>query len=328
MLSFISSLNISVLHVAVAVCVGAAGVAVLVWRWKVQDRRRKARRHCNDPNYKTFPLLQSEYGVRGSASVTTITFFTGDSDAAKDWIKTRTLEIMRANPWLAGRLVSSDEDSRLHLCHPKSITQQDLQDYVTVLDNPSLSHTLKYRDIVDKYGDSFIKRGMECFDLDEHLFKVLFIRISAKDFAVVISFSHMLGDGHTYYKIYSMFSCKQSVTALTALRRHEFADCSDRLVRIREAIKCKLFVLGALLFLVLPKPKSRRCFVAELNPEWIAAEKQKHCSQENSTPYVSTNDLLVSWFVRTADLDYCLMAFDARKRIPAMMVRLICVKYI
>ena len=311
----------SVLHVAVAVCVGAAGVAVLVWRWKVQDRRRKARRHCNDPNYETFPLMLLESSLMRAFAVSTITFFKGDSNTAEDWIKTRTLEIMRANPWLAGRLVSSDEDSRPHLCHPKSITEQDLQDYVTVLDNPSLSHTMSYNDMVGDFSHLLIKRGMECIDLDEHLFKILFIRTSPESFALIVSFSHLLGDGNTYYKLYSMFSCNRSVTTLIAPRRHDFVECSKGLFRVREIVNYKLFLFRAVLFTLLPKPRSLRAFLTEIDPKWVAAEKKRYCPPHDSShSFVSTNDILVSWFMRTAEIDFCMMAFNARERIPAVKV--------
>ena len=104
-----------VLQVTVAVCVGALGLGIFYWRRRVQERRNWARRNCDNSKYKTLPLLATETGVRGSTSISTITFFKGDSETAEVWIKRRTVEVVKTNPWLSGRLVSSNEDSRYHL---------------------------------------------------------------------------------------------------------------------------------------------------------------------------------------------------------------------
>ena len=131
--------------------------------------------------------------------------------------------------------------------------------------------------------------------------------------------SHLLGDGNTYYKMYSMFSSKQTVIPLTIERRHDFADCSSGLIRMRELLNCKLFLLRAVLYSLMPKPKSIRLFLTELDPKWVAAEKKRHCPCPSKN-FVSTNDLLVSWWMNNSKLDFCVMAFNARGRIPEIKV--------
>jgi len=306
--------------VAIAVFAGALGLGVFFWRRKVQKRRNWARRNCDNSKYVTIPLLATETGVRGAMSVSTITFFKGDSKAAEDWIKRRTVEVVKVNPWLAGRLVSSNEDSRYHLCHPKSVSEDEVQDHIKVMNSSSLHPSMSYKDMVENHSHLLIKRGVDCIDMDESLFRVMLFHISADSFALTISISHMLGDGNTYYKIYSMFSCKQSVTPLTIARRHDFADCSNGIIRLRELLTCKLFLIRALLFSLLPKPKAIRVFITELDPEWVAAEKKRHCPNPSKKMFVSTNDLLVSWWMNTSKLDFCIMAFNARGRIPGLKV--------
>lgn len=50
-----------------------------------------------------------------------------------------------------------------------------------------------------------VPEGCHCIDKDTPLFSVLVVRTPAAnnqaDFALMVSMSHMLGDGHTYYQV-------------------------------------------------------------------------------------------------------------------------------
>ena len=288
-----------------------------------------------------------------SFAVSTLTFFRGDSAAAEVWIRGRTLELMRANPWLTGRLLSAAEDSPykhkdkdqdkdkdkdatpvLRVCHQKEVTTPaDIEQYLHVLHSPSLDPSVSYTDLLRGcHPELLVKRGVDSLDHSEEcLFKVLFIHISADSFALVVSLSHMLGDGSTYYKVYSMLGEKEPVIAMTVARQLEYQQAAVKMVRLPDLVKSPFFLWRMLLFTVLNKFYPVCAFLAELDPTWVAEQKQQavqHALQQqqrsstaSSEPaFVSTNDVLTSWFVNVLDLDFCIMALNARQRVPSAAV--------
>lgn len=311
--------------------------AVLYWRRQAHQRRRRAHRITRDPDNTTFSLLEIESYLARAFAVTTLTFFRGDSDTAEAWVRQRTLEMMSANPWLTGRLLSAADDSRdkkspalLRVCHRKEVsTPADIDQYLHVLEDPSLDPSMSYTDMTRScHPERLVKRGVDCLDQpDEKLFQILFIRISADSYALVVSMSHMLGDGCTYYKLYSMLSQQQPVIAMTVARRADYQKAAMQMVRTPELATHPLYILRMLSFALLPSFNPPRAFIAELDTDWVAEQKKKHqgknkCAQENtpvksSAPsFVSTNDVLVSWFINVLRLDFCIMAFNVRQRIP------------
>jgi len=57
---------------------------------------------------------------------------------------------------------------------------------------------------------------------DELLFRVNLIDTGDNTFALILSISHILADGFTYYTIYKMLSDDQPVQILNVEREHEF----------------------------------------------------------------------------------------------------------
>lgn len=51
-----------------------------------------------------------------------------------------------------------------------------------------------------------VLRGWQTIDRDEPLFRVALVKLTkqpkSKSFVLLISMSHLLGDGHTYYSLY------------------------------------------------------------------------------------------------------------------------------
>jgi hypothetical protein len=51
-----------------------------------------------------------------------------------------------------------------------------------------------------------VLRGWQTVDRDEPLFRVALVKLTkhpkSKSFVLLISMSHLLGDGHTYYSLY------------------------------------------------------------------------------------------------------------------------------
>jgi hypothetical protein len=70
--------------------------------------------------------------------------------------------------------------------------------------------------IAKKYS---VKKGYEMHNKDEDLFKVTIIHLEQdKYYALVVSLSHVVGDGHSFYRIYAMLSKPNQVCALNPIR--------------------------------------------------------------------------------------------------------------
>ena len=318
--------SVSVLRVLLAATAVLVSV-LLVWRRQKLKQRRRAARHVQDPRYCTFPLMQSEcMGLERTGSVSTLTVFEGDCAAAEVWVRRRTLEVIRANPWLTGRLLSSvNRHSPFRVCHRKEVTAEDANNHVLTLDDPLLD-ARNLDQAIKSHANHLVRRGIDCIDTDQQLFKIIFSRVSADSFALVLSLSHMLGDGSTYYKIFSMFSNKENVIALKAERNEELQRKSFHMSRAPDLFGSFLFKLRMISFALQPKTASR-AFIADVDQMWIIEEKKTHkkmIKNDASNHFVSTNDLLVSWFANIVGLDFLLMAMDSRGRSPVMKVRTLC----
>ena len=317
--------SVSVLRVLLVATAVLVSVLLVRRRQKLKQRRRAAR-HVQDPRYCTFPLMQIEcMGLTRAFAVTTLTFYQGNCADAESWLRKRTLEVMYANPWLAGRLLSPDaskpSESTIRVCFKKSFSESDLDSYFYVTNNPTLTSSMKYKDILQSYSHLSIKRGVDCLDNDNHLFRVIFIRISTNSFALILSMSHLLGDGCTYYRLYSMLSHKEDVVAMTVSRQAEKLKESMCMIRTVGLARNPIFLATSILYSSLPK-FSRRTFIVEVDTEWVAEQKKQCCLSkcDMGAPFVSTNDILVSWFNNAQCLDYSFMAVNARGRSPYMKV--------
>ena len=86
---------------ATAAALLAGGAVLLALKW----------RRSGEGPPEGFPnrveLLEGETSaimMGGAPSVSAVTFYAGDPESAADWLGRRVAEIVRANPWLAGRL--------------------------------------------------------------------------------------------------------------------------------------------------------------------------------------------------------------------------------
>ena len=69
--------------------------------------------------------------------------------------------------------------------------------------------------------------------------------------------------------------------------------------------------------LTYPFLKPPRAYAYEVSQEWIDEQKRLHVPTEHA-PYISTNDILTSWFLRRGDYDVGYMVMDMRDRPSAM----------
>ena len=82
---------------------------------------------------------------------------------------------------------------------------------------------MKYEKLLQKIEHFNVKKGLYCLNKNEVLFKVNIIKIGNNKFAIMVSISHILADGYTFYTIYNMLSMDSEPRALEAERFHDFS---------------------------------------------------------------------------------------------------------
>ena len=260
-------------------------------------------------------------------AVATVTRYAlNDGNMPIAFLKRRIADIMFKNPWLTGRLVSNS-NLGLHIAYKDladiEAASQLLEEYFLVLNDYELDENIAFPDLVKQLSPLSLKKGSECVNKPkEKLFQVIAIKIKGRDeMVLLVSVSHTLGDGYTYYSIYSMLDAHTPVTAMQVQRHSDYDNQMANLIG-KKAVDFfnSPWVLMGLLGCALFRSRMN-IIIVEVDPAWI--EKQKALvrsasvsGSETSVSFLSTNDVLTAWSYRISRTDIALMTINARKRVP------------
>lgn len=254
-------------------------------------------------------------------AITTVTFCRGDINAVTVVLKERLLSIVQANPWLAGRLVK--EGGKLFNRFPKAVSSvEECLNPSTrggkTLPIPVVDSTMDYFTVCQVLGGSAaeIMKGSSCIGKDCLLFALSIIpdaKRPADTFALVISGSHVIIDGFTYYKLLSMLCDGAEIKAMNPVRKHEIMEQSKQAMGEKESlfangggVLCN--VLGGLM--CGSKPLIESFYVDKEKVNALKAQKG------NDVDFVSTNDVLTSQFGNATNADFLLMPLNFREKLP------------
>ena len=274
-------------------------------------------------------------------AINTVTYFEGVANAAL--VRSRVAEIVKANPWLAGRLVTRDGVPTL--AFPKVPTAATCTAGVIEMEHGELwkwSHDAEYsyEDIVASVAASHacVQLGKHCVGRNELLFKVTVVHGTGgasngtgsgavgDGWALVVSLSHVIADGHTYYGLLNMLSDKARVAALSPKRQQAFHKLTAHIIgeeelRLRDSVFIKLNVLWRTL--LQPRYRIRAAMVDAAK---VAAIKEARRASRDpgvqhssgAVEFISTNDIVTSSFLRHTKARIALMAINFRGRLPCL----------
>ena len=120
-------------------------------------------------------------------------------------MRERISAVISLNPWLCGRL---NKKGDLEV----NESDQNVDNYFIQLQDDSLSTSTNYLTLVDKVIKNVVKSGGDCKGKQEVLFKVTIIKCADDQYALILSISHTIADGYTYYEIYKMLSTDDNET--------------------------------------------------------------------------------------------------------------------
>jgi hypothetical protein len=309
----------------------------------VRARARRLERQRLDAVYGAgsyIALFDQEQQMLVAPCPGILTIFEAESpQAAADAVallRARVREIAAANPWVCGRLrtgpagapalwVPTADNSRVPVALlERRAPQQQITDAP-----PTAAQYV--RSAVDVFGEPVVKFSITTAD------------DNACVFSVVVSVSHVVSDANTLYSLYGMLSPAANVTALNPVRAAA-AWGSGLNLGAGATRKLWWFVLSSFggplqeTFGAAADAYSKRGAPVQqsftVRREWIEAEKAKHEARAaaqaaghagggqaaGAAVFVSTNDLLVSWFysAQREHIAGAAIVCDLRGRLPGV----------
>ncbi|MDB2592915.1 hypothetical protein N9Y17_04380 [Gammaproteobacteria bacterium] len=258
--------------------------------------------------------LESETAFLIEPGVATATFFKASSfDEASSWLKEKYVKVLTANPWLAGRLIRPKGHKQVQLTYPQALTDHHINElfHIQALQiNSTTPYATIYKTLT-KNPATHIGPGLKLLNKDKPLASLAISQTNQDEFMVVFSVSHIIGDGATYYTLLNMILSDEAVVALNPKRDESYSTEKAMGKKDYRYLVGKLRTIKELFCWVFG-PKSK-VIAYTINDQAIADTKAK-LPKTAQVPFISTNDIICSGFMRAIKSRLCLMAINYRGR--------------
>ena len=265
----------------------------------------------------TIDLLafESETTFLLEPGVTTATFFKNTSfEKARQSLKTRYFEVLKANPWLAGRLIKQKGNQRVQLVYPQTVSGSNLETLFHDKEEIKIDLNTEYETIyknITNNKKAYIVSGLKLKNKDKPLVSLTILKTYNKETVVIFSLSHIIGDGATYYSLLNMICSNDKITTLNPERLESYKVETAVGLPDKRYLGSMGFIVKSLLSWIFG-PKSK-IIAYTLSNQGIDDTKAK-LNPSTTVPYISTNDIICSGFMRAIQAKLCLMAINFRER--------------
>jgi hypothetical protein len=167
-------------------------------------------------NTKSIALSPGDLAMNEFCGISTVTYYR--DPLPLEFLEQRTQDIVKLNPWLASRLVKVDGSIKATY-NSESFA---IGDYFQKAHINELTSKCTFLDASALLKEHLVKKGKECVDQNEPLFRVTAVTTNSNESMLVFSLSHTLGDGYTFYSIYAMF--EKEPFAMISERVPDFGD--------------------------------------------------------------------------------------------------------
>ena len=225
------------------------------------------------------------------ASLGTATLYQGDCPESS--LRKKVAEVVHANSWLAGHLQRLPSTGKLVLCVGENIDCEGFLEIKAV-----------ERDLLHVLGKQtpgvWVKSGPALVKESEPVCRIVALTSNGW-WGLLMSMSHVVGDGHTFYTIHNMLDKDAEVWPME-LKRVDFNPL--RCLKAPLHGKWPFWILQQYFINPLRNSLARRMFAKEsrlsyrvryVRDEWLQEQKMSFAT-EAGAPFVSSNDLLASWF--------------------------------
>jgi len=247
-------------------------------------------------------------GFGGDNATSTLTWYRGDYNKVKEILQTRAEEILQANPWLGGRVVKQKGQYVLaYMCplqvHLNSYFQCDLETH--------MSRNTPLDKLIVAPPHLLLKNGHT-----QPLWKITMIPCHEKPetfFAIVFSMSHIIADGATFYKIQNMLTFAEPITSLIATR---ITDTRNQQIQAMggeaeyAVLQSPGFIANCIWGVIQAK-----LFGYKTESRVYLINKEEMNAAKGETDFVSTNDILTSWFLQNSNCAHGIMSLNFRGRL-------------
>lgn len=264
-----------------------------------------------------------------TTSLTTITFFQGDYRTIQDALARRVEAILQANPFLGGWLAHKPGDEQFKLWYDPKGTSRAPNIYTCLEPGEvPLKRSTPYSQYNDLAGDFSVKVPIATKIINQNhpLWKVTLIPDCVEHyerFALVVSISHLLGDGFTYYQLYHMLladpgssKLSDSATVVQALNPIRHADYGDRLVNYlgkEEAMymqKINTNLVDKLLTKLQQsrQERQRETMLFTISNSWLRTQMERErqrrlaCDQAETVD-ATTEEIVLTWWYQISQAD-------------------------
>ena len=174
------------------------------------------------------PLLEFESGMAGlmGEGITTVTFYSGDPQAAIAFLKERLVQVAAANPWICGGVVREKQHGKIARLRFSQHTPP-VEAVFNVDDVLQLSEDMDYAALGKAVtrSSAFVRAGRKLLNKPLPVSRLTVAPGgNSGSFAVIFSMSHMIANGGTYYSILNMLSSEGEISALSPVRKQEMYD--------------------------------------------------------------------------------------------------------
>lgn len=271
--------------------------------------------------------LESTALMMMTPAVTSVDFFEGDPAAAAEHLRSAVSAVLAANPWLGGTLTRNARTGLVHLRWGGTSSKGVLPSahYAEAEDSAAAASDAgaPYDAVARALGRFSVPVCSACVDASPPppLFRVTLVRApqAPSSFAVVVSLSHVVGDGSTFYALRDALRAGGGPPrAFDVHRRHTFSQelkgllggGNDTLTWFT-SVGCTAGIIRNLVFGARP-----RILMAPVDPGWLASEKSRAGGPDGS--FVSSNDVVTSALLAAFRCDVGVMAVNFRGRLAGL----------
>ena len=301
--------------VSVATVAAVAASVRILWIRRV--RKRRTNHDQGNEELISHELLNVErlfYG-RNDPPIRTLTWFQGDYHKAGSILRYRVKLILEKNPWLGGSL--ERRLGKLWLTYSKT-EPWELDNHFVIIepDNSTLSRDMP----IDQLGKA-AKKFLSMNEASEPLFRVSVVPCRANpetNFALIVQLSHIIGDGSTFYQIHNMLCSIDAMTIAELIPDRILTTGKQQVLAMGQAeydfmttLPYFLNCIGGLIWTkTFGSPHQSRFFSVD-----DARMRQAKRDAAKGVPFVSTNDVITSWFLQESKCTHGLMLINFRNRL-------------